>query len=425
MKKRFLFIILTISFFLYGCNEKNIKDKKKAVSISWWHINSDEPTQKVFQQTALDFSEARNEIKIDVIPLNNTEFKSKLALKLAGGNPPDIFHSWGGGSMAELVEAGHLKDITEWYQSDQWESKINPAALEIYSYQERIYGFPHDMGAVGFWYNSQILKQVGFKDFPDDWDEFIELLDALKADGIPPISLGIADRWPVMYYWVYLSMRIGGPHIYNEIKDNKRLFTDTAIIQAGEMMRDLYTAEYFSESSLGDDFISQSRLIGDGVCSMQLMGQWALAIQAESADRKDELTPHMKFAPFPKIPGTPGKTGDAMGGGNGFVIGKNAPDEAIELLRNFSSLDIQQKYFDVFPAVPTVKGVRISAPEMQMVQKYVQNAENYSLYPDQLFPDEIGSYLNEISARVLLGEFTSEEGCQSMQKAWDTYQKKK
>lgn len=424
MKSKVL-LFCTLCLFLSGCNEIK-KDRNKPdepTIITWWHINSDEPTQRLFEQIAEDFSSAHKGVKVRVTALNNVEFNSKLTLEFAAENPPDIFHSWGGGTMIEQVEAGYLKDITEWYEDDSWESKINPAALDIYSYKGKIYGFPHDMGAVGFWYNTEILEQAGYDKFPTEWDDFIVLLDELKQAGIIPLSLGIADQWPVMYYWVYLTMRIGGSDIYSKIKKNERSFSDPAMIQAGEIMQNLYKSGYFSKSSLGDDFISQSRLMGDGLSAMQLMGQWALAIQTQTADNGDKLVPIMKFAPFPEIEGYPGSINDIMGGGNGFVVGKNAPDEAIDLLKYFSTMEVQQEYFDVFPAVPTVPGVKINAPGMQMVQEYVQGAENYSLYPDQMFPKEVGSLINEISARVLLGEFSSERGCEILQQAWENYQK--
>jgi len=407
-----------------GCNEAEKEGNRleEPTVITWWHINSDEPTRRLFEKIAEDFSAAHKDVKVQVTTLNNVEYKSKLALEFAAENPPDIFHSWGGGSMIEQVEAGHLRDITQWYEDDSWESKINPAALEIYSYNNKIYGFPHDMGAVGFWYNSKILEQVGYSEFPRKWDDFTKLLNDLKQAEVTPLALGIADQWPVMYYWVYLTMRIGGPDIYTRIKNNETSFTDPAMVQAGAIMRDLYTSGYFSESSLGDDFINQSRMIGDGLSAMQLMGQWALAIQTQSADNEDKLIPLMKFAPFPEIDGYPGTINDVMGGGNGFVVGKNAPDKAIELLRYFTTPEVQQQFFDAFPAVPTVPNINIKAPGMQMVQAYVQQAENYSLYPDQMFPEEIGALLNDISARVLLGEFSPERGCEILQEGWDNYQ---
>ncbi len=408
-------------FLLVFCSGKKSAGDEDAVTIRWWHINSDQPAQLVFDEIARDFERQYPHAVVKVTMLENMEYKAKLELEFAAGDPPDIFHSWGGGGLAEQAEAGHLRDITEWVNSDRWKSRINPVALEIYSYKGRVYGFPQDLGAVGFWYNREMLEKVGYRSFPETYDELLRLCEKLKARGITPIALGIADRWPVMFYWSYLALRIGGPDIFNDILAKKRSFSDPALIEAGRLMQQLYRRNYFPASAIGDDFNAQSRAVGDGDCAMQLMGQWALAVQAQVSEKKDSLSPLMMFAPFPALEKGKGGIRDALGGGNGFVIGKNAPDEAIELLEFFTRAENLQRYFDVFPAVPTVDAVRIDNKGLSMVKTYLATMDNYCLYPDQMFPQEMGTLLNSVSARVMLGELTPQQGCAILDEAWSKY----
>jgi len=424
--RQFVSVVSAVMLLLMfvSCGKKEPDTTEKPVIIRWWHINSDNPSQQVLQQIAGEFEKDHPGVQVRVIMLENMEFKPKLELEFAAGDPPDVFHSWGGGGLAEQAKAGYLRDITDWVKSDRWKSRINPEALKIYSYNDRIYGFPQDLGAVGFWYNSEILKKAGYAKFPEDWDSFLVMCDRLKAAGITPLSLGMADRWPVTYFWVYLALRIGGADLFYDILENKRSFDDPVMIEAGQIMHLLYNKGYFPPSAIGDDFFSQSRYVGDGICAMQLMGQWAIAVQAQSSEKKDTLSPLMKFAPFPAVKNGKGVIGDAMGGGNGFVIGRNAPDEAIELLEYFMRAENLQRYFDVFPAVPTVEAVKINAPGLNMVKEYLNSMHSYCLYPDQLFPLEIGDMLNETSARVMLGEITPKEGCALLDRAWKNYQSK-
>ena len=44
--------------------------------------------------------------------LENEAFKTKLATAMQSGTPPDLFQSWGGGTMAAQAAAGNLQDIT-------------------------------------------------------------------------------------------------------------------------------------------------------------------------------------------------------------------------------------------------------------------------------------------------------------------------
>ncbi len=405
---------------LGGC-DRNKNAVSRPVTIRWWHLNMDQPSQKAFEKIVGDFTALHPNVEFKIVVVDNIEFKQKLDLELAANDPPDIFHSWGGGGLVEQVKAGYLRDITSWVKSDRWETRINPFALDLFSHEGKIYGFPHDLGAVGFWYNREMLAKAGYDSFPADWDSFLAMCETLKKAGVNPIALGIADRWPVMYYWVYLTMRLGGAGMYQDILEGKRAFTDPAAIRAGKMMQALYDRGFFPATSLGDDFNMQSGQMGDGQCAVQLMGQWALAIQAEVSERKDALVPAMGFAPFPAVTGGQGSLYDAMGGGNGFVIGKNAPDEAIEFLEFFNRAENVQGYFDIFPAIPTAPGAKVQIGGLNEVKEYLGKLEQYRLYPDQLFPKDIGNLLNETSARVMIGEISAERGAAILQDAWEKY----
>jgi raffinose/stachyose/melibiose transport system substrate-binding protein len=170
------------------------------VVIRWWHVNSDQPSQTLYEELAREFEELHPGIQIEIVMLDNFEYKPKLDLQLAIRDPPEMFHSRGGGDLAEQAESGYVMDITDFVNSDEWQSHINPVILDLYSWNGRVYGFPHDLGAVGFWYNTELLGKAGYSDFPEDWDSFLVMLDDLKAAGITPIALGMADGWPVMYY---------------------------------------------------------------------------------------------------------------------------------------------------------------------------------------------------------------------------------
>lgn len=425
MKKRNPFWRCTALFVcacvFIACAPKDTNSSKKTVEVSWWHINSSIRSHQTFQDIAADYHLLYPGVTISVTALENMEYKPKLELEFAADDPPDIFHSWGGGGLAEYVRKGYLRDITDWVLSDKWESKINPAALELFSYKGRVYGFPHDLGAVGFWYNSALLEGAGYREFPSDWDSLLSLMEALKKKGVTPVSLGIADRWPVMYYWVYLSMRIGGDDIFKDILARKRAFTDPAIITAGKLLQDFNRRGFFQSTAIGDDFHGQSRYMGDGLCAIQLMGQWALASQAQTSERTNELHSIMRFAPFPSVQGGKGSSKAAMGGANGFVIGKNAPDAAVSLLEFFTKASNLQRYFDSFPGIPTTPGVIVREKGLSMIHDYLNEIDSFCLYPDQLFPLSVGTALNETSARILLGELTPEEGAALLDDEWNSW----
>ena len=81
---------------LVGC-ERNKNAVSRPVTIRWWHLNMDQPSQKAFEKIVEDFTAIHPNVEFKIVVVDNIEFKQKLDLELAANDPPDIFHSWGGG----------------------------------------------------------------------------------------------------------------------------------------------------------------------------------------------------------------------------------------------------------------------------------------------------------------------------------------
>ena len=148
-------------------------------------------------------------------------------------DPPDVFHSWGGGTMAEYAKAGLLKDITKFVKGTDWGNSMAPGVWQVYQYNGKQYGVPYDMGGITFWYNKELLAKVGYTAFPATWDDFLVLVGKLKAAGITPIALGGGDKWPAMHMWSYLAARIGGKAAFDQlILGTGKGFNDPAFVKS-------------------------------------------------------------------------------------------------------------------------------------------------------------------------------------------------
>ncbi len=123
------------------------------MTVDWWHITTGDPGKADFQAIADAYTAAHPNVTIKITVLENEAFKTKLATSIQAGDVPDLFQSWGGGTMAAQADAGALKDITADIAS--WKDTINPGALSIYQYNGKQYGVPWDMGMIGFWYNKK------------------------------------------------------------------------------------------------------------------------------------------------------------------------------------------------------------------------------------------------------------------------------
>ncbi|HET8785131.1 MAG TPA: extracellular solute-binding protein, partial [Candidatus Limnocylindrales bacterium] len=182
------------------------------VTIEWWHIQNNEPGKSLWQDMADEFVAEHPNVTIDITVLENDTFKPKLTTEIQGGNVPDLFQSWGGGGMAEQVDAGVLKDITA--DVADWADTMNAGAMGMYQMDGKQYGIPFDLGMVGVWYNNDLFKQAGITAPPATWDEVLAAVDKLKAAGITPISVGGSPAtWTEMFWWAYLAVRLCGADV--------------------------------------------------------------------------------------------------------------------------------------------------------------------------------------------------------------------
>lgn len=392
------------------------------VKISFWHIGTADTDKNFYQGVVDEFMAANPNVEIEVTVLENEAFKSKVATLMQSGNPPDVFHSWGGGTMAEYAKAGLLKDITKFVKGTDWGNSMAPGVWQVYQYNGKQYGVPYDMGGITFWYNKELLAKVGYTAFPATWDDFLVLVGKLKAAGITPIALGGGDKWPAMHMWSYLAARIGGKAAFDQlILGTGKGFNDPAFVKAGEMLVSLMKAQPFQDGFLGATYNDEAALVGNGQAAMELMGQWAPNVQTDSSTTKKGIGDKLATAPFPSVSGGVGKVTDVIGGGNGMAVGKNASDEAVKFLMYLTNRENNAKYASIAGIIPTVKGAEtgIKDENAKLVKGIVDKAGFFQLYLDQFFPPAVGGVINDSVQTMLAGTATPAEACAAMQSAYE------
>ncbi|THV26991.1 extracellular solute-binding protein [Glycomyces paridis] len=386
--------------------------------LSFWHIQNLDPGMSTWQEFADGFAE-ENDITIDVQAIENQAFKDRMGTAAQSGDVPDIFHTWGGGVLAQQVEAGLVKDLTGKLDCiDQ----INPIALEAYTIDGKLYGMPFDAGVVGFWYNIDLFDAAGVTEPPATWDEFLVAVEKLKDSGVAPIALGGADQWPGHYYWTYLAMRTVGLDGL-EAAAAAGDFSGEGFVQAGDMVAELAAMEPFQEGfeSAGyGEADGQSAVMGEGAAAMELMGQWAP--QAARDNSGTEGPENLGFFPFPTVEGGAGVSTEWLGGGNGYAVAADAPDEALDFLCYFMEPENYAKAITDASLTPVAVDVASVAPELnQDTQKVVDSlatATGTQLYLDQAYPPAIGGTINEATEGLILGELTSQDFIDMVNEAW-------
>ena len=138
--------------------------RRQDVTITWWHNSNTDPGKDYYEKVADDFEAANPGVTVEISAMQHEDMLTKLDAAFQSGDAPDIYMERGGGELADHVEAGLTKDI-----SDAAEDTIAKIGGSVAGWQVdgKTYALPFSVGVVGFWYNKALFEQAGITDAAD------------------------------------------------------------------------------------------------------------------------------------------------------------------------------------------------------------------------------------------------------------------
>ncbi|WP_299036896.1 sugar ABC transporter substrate-binding protein [uncultured Pseudokineococcus sp.] len=195
-------------------------------------------TYSVWDQTQVDSIEANIaafqeqhpgvEVSVDVTPFG--EYWTKLQTQASSGTLPDLF--WMNGPNVQLYASNDLlAPLDGAVEAGDVDPANYPESLiDLYTYDDALYGVPKDFDTIAIWANRAIFEQAGVEVPEGDWtwEEFqataAEISQALEAEGIYGAAGGM-DGQTTYYDTIYQA---GG----SVIEDGESAY-DTPEAQAG------------------------------------------------------------------------------------------------------------------------------------------------------------------------------------------------
>lgn len=396
------------------------------VTVRWWHIDTSDAQQAVWQGLADAYMKANPNVKIEITVLENQAFKDRLTTVMQAGDPPDIFRSWGGGVLWQYAQAGLTRNIAPELDGAWKDSFSAKSALELYGQNGEYYGVPYTWGAVGLWFNKDLFTKAGLDPAnpPKTWAEFLDAVKALKASGVAPITVGEADRWPGQFWWIYLAIREGGQDAFNKAYTRAGSFADEPFVKAGDDLKQLVDLSPFPDGFMGMNYGDAQTQMLNQTAAMELMGQWAPgAYNGTDPEKYKTLSPLLGWFPFPMVDGGAGNPTDVLGGGDGWAVGKNAPDAAVDFLKFLTNAENERiQAQSVLATIPTVAAAEdvITDPLLQQVLKARNEAPYFQLYYDQFFPPAMGTAVLDLTEGLFAGTTAPKDAAQMLEDSAQT-----
>ena len=387
------------------------------VTIEWWHIQNNDPALSNWQSMADAYMEMNPNVTIDITVMENEAFKAALQTNLQSGDVPDLFQSWGGGGLRDQAEAGLVRDITD--MVGDINGQFSPSAAEVHQVDGKQYGVAYNASVTGLWYNKDLFAEAGLDAPAATWEEFLTQVQTLQDAGITPIAVGAGDKWPAHFWYSYLMLREGGADVMNEIAATND-FDVPAVVDAGARVATLVDLEPFQEGFLAagwDAPDGESGTMASQNAAMDLMGPWAEgAFKTQAGVEPDQDLPwNIGWAPFPAVEGGAGDAGDVLGGADGFAVGKDAPDEAIDFLAFITNEENQELWASTGQLPVNLDAVDAVTDENQKAALAALNdAPFIQLFLDQFFTAEVGSQINDQTALLFAGQTSPEDAASAI-----------
>ena len=180
------------------------------VEIDWWHLDINDPGQDAPPDRSQTSTwQMHPDVKINVTVLENEALKSALAVEMQAGNAPDIFQSWGGGILAEQVDAGMVQTHRRG-QLDDWDRPERGRHERLAGRRRAVRRAlqPSAWSASGTTRTSSHRRASTSR--PPRGTSSWRTCRRSRTPASRPSPVAGQDKWPAMFYWAYLALRIGG-----------------------------------------------------------------------------------------------------------------------------------------------------------------------------------------------------------------------
>ena len=147
-------------------------------------------------------------------------------------------------------------------------------------------------------YNEEIIKAAGYDEIPATLDEFNKMCEAIKANGVTPISMHRVENWPLATVQDFAGYVAGNANVFAECLKTENPFSETAPFGKTIKLYTQWKANGFFEPEVYTDFGVAMDSVAYGRAAMMLFGSWVVPqIQGRVPDGKDPAI--IKFAPAP------------------------------------------------------------------------------------------------------------------------------
>ena len=410
-------LLTVLAMVCAGCGAGSAGGSGADKSFTYWSMwKVGEPQQKVIAQAITDF-EKQTGIKVTAQWQGRTNLQ-KLVPALNTNSVPDLVDGPYVKAYPALVATGQALGLQSAYDATVDGKKVSELipekyrkAIDISLPDGQPWMLPYQIQSDAIWYNAAQHPEIKANP-PKTWDEWIALMNKLKAKGQTPIA---ADGDIAGYNASYLStlmIRNGGPGTLMKIAKDKtgQAWLQPDALNAAKKVEQLVRGNDLINGYGASKFPAEQQRWANNEAVFMFMGSW---LPTESSSYAKPGFDYASF-PFPKT--SPGGSQSARLDFSGFEVPKKAQHSAAAL--QFATFFLNKKYQDAYglqaKGIPVRSDAAIS-PELKSVQQAINQADAYHQQNDGVaFPGYNEKVFWANDDLLFLGKLSATEFVQKM-----------
>ncbi len=302
---------------------------------------------EVVEELVPDFESENPGVKVVVQQIPWTAAHEKLLTAYVGRSTPDLAqlgNTW----IAEFVALQALEPLDVWLAGSD-EPRIEsyfPGIWETNVMDNVLYGIPWYMDTRVLFYRTDILSAAGYDSVPSTWDEWREVMEAIKRDvGAERFAIFLpVNEWTQP---VILGLQAGSSLLREN--DTYGNFQGAAFRRAFDYYLDIFRSDLAPPIGINEIANTQQEF-ARGYFAMYITGPWNLG------EFRRRLPPELQDAwSTAPLPGPDATTpGVSLAGGASLVIFRRTPHKELawRFIQFLSRPDQQVRFFELTGDLP-------------------------------------------------------------------------
>lgn len=343
------------------------------------------------------FQEKYPNIKVNVEYFKGGTMYDGIVSTRGIGGELDIYAAQPGGQLSAYVESNYAMDLT----GQPFIDRVIPGAVTAGTIGGKTYGVSQATATMCVFYNTRMFKERGLS-VPDTAEQFLEICDMFKAEGIDPLVAGLAQPYIAQNHFKMMASHMdpeGAPYLWIKVSDGEMTLRDEPYPTLLRAIKLLYDRGYYVKGVEGIDKHGAAAVFAQQKAAMDIEGTWRAGTIAGTEGAPDFDIFGIPFHGDPKV-----KVSVVHPNQSHLIFPKSKnKDAALKFYDHMMTKEMMEIYSTMTGQVPTVKGTPIEAPTIRLISEFIGSARPV-LGPNLANPNtEVQQTLYETFTRVAIG----------------------